>query len=92
MNAMTTAGPNAEYCQSCAMEMEDGPDYGTEADDSPSADYCTHCYQDGEFVDPDLTIDQMSAIVADFIEADEVTMAEAKAISKTLLSQLRRWQ
>ncbi len=89
---MITAEPNAAYCQSCAMEMVDGSDYGTEADESPSVDYCTHCYQDGAFVDPDLTIDQMSAIVADFIEADDVTMAEARAISRTLLSQLRRWQ
>ena len=89
---MTTAEPNAEICQSCAMEMVEGSEHGTEADESLSADYCTHCYQDGTFVDPDLTIDQMSAIVADFIESDDVTTAEAKAISKTLLSQLRRWE
>ncbi len=55
-------------------------------------DYCTHCYQDGAFADPDLTIDQMSAIVADFIEADDVTTAEAKAISRTILSDLKRWK
>ena len=89
---MTTAEPNAAFCQSCAMEMVEGSDYGTEADESLCLDYCTHCYQDGAFVDPDLTIDQMSAIAADFIEADDVTMAEAKAISRTLLSELKRWQ
>ena len=74
------------------MEMVEGSDFGTEADDTLSVDYCTHCYQGGEFVDPDLTIEHMSAIAADFIEADDVTMAEAKAISKTLLSDLKRWQ
>ena len=74
------------------MEMVDGSDFGTEADETLSVDYCTHCYQGGEFVDPDLTIEQMSAIAADFIEADDVTMAEAKAISKALLSELKRWQ
>ncbi len=74
------------------MEMMEGSDFGTEADETLNMDYCTHCYQDGEFIDPDLTIDQMSAIAADFIEADDVTMAEAKAISKTLLSDLKRWQ
>ena len=74
------------------MEMVEGSDFGTEADETLSVDYCTHCYQDGEFVDPDLTIEQMSAIAADFIEADDVTMAEARAISKTLLSDLKRWQ
>ena len=89
---MTTAEPNASICQSCAMEMAEGSDFGTEADETLSVDYCTHCYQGGEFVDPDLTIEQMSAIAADFIEADDVTMAEAKAISKTLLSDLKRWQ
>ena len=89
---MTTAEPNAAYCQSCAMELVERSDYGTESDGFPSEHYCTHCYQDGEFIDPDLTIDQMSAIAADFIKADDVTMAEARAISRALLSQLRRWQ
>ena len=74
------------------MEMVEGSDFGTEADETVSVDYCTHCYQGGEFVDPDLTIEQMSAIAADFIEADDVTMAEARAISKALLADLKRWQ
>ena len=89
---MTTANPESAICQSCAMEMLEVSDFGTEADGGLNSEYCTHCYEDGGFADPDLTIDQMSDIVSDFIEADEVTMAEAKAISKTLLSQLKRWQ
>ena len=74
------------------MEIFEDSDFGTEANETLSVEYCTHCYQDGAFVDPDLTIDQMSAIVSDFIEADNVTMAEAKAISNALLSKLKRWQ
>ena len=89
---MTAAEPNASICQSCAMEMLEDLDFGTEADETLNMDYCAHCYEDGEFVDPDLTIEQMSAIAADFIDADEVTMAEAKAISRTLLSGLKRWR
>ena len=89
---MTLAEPNVPVCQSCNMEIFEDSDFGTEANETLSVEYCTHCYQEGAFVDPDLTVDQMSAIVSDFIEADNVTMAEAKAISKALLSRLKRWQ
>ena len=89
---MTTAQPEAPLCQSCALPMAEQGDFGTEADHSLNDDYCTHCYEDGALTDPDLTIDQMSVIVADFIEADEMTEAKAKAIARTLLSDLKRWQ
>jgi hypothetical protein len=32
---------------------------GTEADGSKSGKYCSHCYEAGSFVLPDLTADQM---------------------------------
>ncbi len=89
---MTTAQPEAPICQSCGMPMAEPRDFGTEADHSLNDEYCTHCYQDGGFTDSDLTIDQMSAIVADFIEADEITEARARAIARSILSDLKRWQ
>ena len=36
---------------------------GTNADGSKSAIYCSHCFQQGKFVLPDLTVDQMQARV-----------------------------
>ncbi len=42
------------------MDSED--DFGTEADGALSDDYCTHCYQNGAFTEPDITIDGMAKV------------------------------
>lgn len=36
---------------------------GTNADGSCSSEYCSFCYQNGEFVNPDMTIDGMRALI-----------------------------
>lgn len=38
---------------------------GTNADGSRSDVYCSHCYQRGQFVLPDLTVEQMQARVSE---------------------------
>lgn len=46
-------------CQSCGMPLKrDEQGGGTEADGSKSAMYCSHCYQNGRFVLPDITVEQ----------------------------------
>ncbi len=37
------------FCQSCGMPLAADGDLGTEADGSPSYDYCVYCYKDGAF-------------------------------------------
>lgn len=32
---------------------------GAEKDGSLSKEYCSHCYQNGQFTEPDLTVEQM---------------------------------
>ncbi|HEY8937200.1 MAG TPA: zinc ribbon domain-containing protein [Cyclobacteriaceae bacterium] len=47
-------------CQSCGMPLKrDEKGGGTNADGSTSVMYCSHCYQQGKFTMPDLTLDQM---------------------------------
>ena len=47
-------------CQSCGMPLKrDEQGGGTNSDGSKSAVYCSHCYQNGQFRLPDLTLDQM---------------------------------
>jgi hypothetical protein len=53
-------------CQSCGMPLKrDEERGGTEADGSRSALYCSHCYRQGRFVLPDLTVEQMQQRVRD---------------------------
>ena len=53
-------------CQSCGMPLwteRAGDCRGSEADGSPSAMWCSLCYADGAFVQPDCTLPQMLTIV-----------------------------
>ena len=47
-------------CQSCGMPLMSPADRGTESDGTPSAQYCTYCYQNGKFTDPSATVELMS--------------------------------
>ncbi|NQX70977.1 hypothetical protein HQN90_33075 [Paenibacillus alba] len=54
---METAYKN---CQSCGMPLaRDEQGGGTEKNGVKSTVYCSHCYQDGEFTLPDMTVQQM---------------------------------
>jgi len=51
-------------CQSCGMPLKKDPaGAGTEADGSRSGEYCSHCYRDGRFTDPDTTAQGMQGLV-----------------------------
>lgn len=51
-------------CQSCGMPMKkDAKGGGTNADGSKSTLYCSHCYVNGKFTQPDLTADDMKLLV-----------------------------
>ena len=51
-------------CQSCDMPLKRDPDGGgTRADGSRSPMYCSHCYRNGCFTQPDITVGQMKALV-----------------------------
>jgi hypothetical protein len=59
---------NAVYrnCQSCGMPLKrDEHGGGTEADGSRSTMYCSHCYENGRFVLPDISAEQMQERVAE---------------------------
>jgi hypothetical protein len=47
-------------CQSCGMPLKRDPKGGgTNSDGTISTMYCSHCYHQGRFTMPDLTVEQM---------------------------------
>ncbi|MCC6721423.1 MAG: zinc ribbon domain-containing protein [Bacteroidia bacterium] len=51
-------------CQSCSMPLKKDPNGGgTNNDGSKSAIYCSYCYQNGQFKNPDLTVEEMQKFV-----------------------------
>ena len=75
------------------MPMAKPEDFGTDADGSRNEECCTHCFQSGEFTDPDLTMQQMIDKVAGF-GAAELGMSEdeAKQMASSFIPTLGRWQ
>ncbi len=51
-------------CQSCGMPLKKDPKGGaTNRDGTISTMYCSHCYEDGKFKQPDITVEQMQDFV-----------------------------
>ena len=51
-------------CQSCGMPLKrDEKGGGSNADGSRSTIYCSHCYENGEFLQPNITVEQMQELV-----------------------------
>ena len=82
----------ATVCQSCGMPLIDDGDRGTEADGTPSPVYCQYCYTNGQFTEPDLTLDGMLDRAATVL-SELYGMAPAKARDFVALQipHLKRW-
>jgi hypothetical protein len=77
-------------CQSCGMPIDRPELMGTEKDHSKSTIYCIYCYRDGEFYQPDMTIEQMKQHVREELRksrASETVIATAV----NHLPHLSRW-
>jgi len=80
-------------CGSCGMPLERPDDAGTDADGSPSERYCTHCYRNGAFVQPDLTREAMIAQYAPLLAAElRMPLDRATAMVTAFTATLPRWR
>ncbi|WP_018616417.1 zinc ribbon domain-containing protein [Segetibacter koreensis] len=79
------------FCQSCTMPIDNINDRGTEKDGSKSSEYCKYCYQNGAFINPDMTMEQMKSFLAAQMPKMNI---QADIIEKSLniLPYLKRWQ
>lgn len=86
-------GPNPKLCQSCAMPLAHHAQLGTQADGSPSPDYCAHCYQRGRFVG-EMTMEEMMAFcLPHTLRANPgLTEEQAKAWMCQTFPRLKRWR
>lgn len=83
-----------KFCQSCGMPM-DGSDqmYGTNGDGSKNHDYCSYCYEHGQFK-YDCTMSEMIKIcIPPMLNAHpDMSEAQAKQMMEQFLPTLKRWQ
>jgi len=84
---------NTKICQRCAMPMEKAEDFSTQADGSKNEDYCCYCYENGAFLYPKATMEEviegcLPHVVPD-VFADE---AAAKSAMNKYFPTLKCWK
>ncbi|MEA1985669.1 MAG: zinc ribbon domain-containing protein [Euryarchaeota archaeon] len=81
------------FCQSCGMPLQNDCDLGTNADGSKNEEYCTYCYQNGNFTEPDITMDEMIDKCSPMlVEVKNMSLEEAKEMNSKFIPQLKRWK
>jgi hypothetical protein len=75
------------------MPLSKPEDFGTTADGFRQNDYCSNCYKDGEFTQPDATLEQMIGFcVSPTVEATGLSEEDARGMLEHTLPMLKRWQ
>jgi radical SAM superfamily enzyme len=73
------------------MPIDKPEKMGTEKDGSKRKEYCTYCYQNGSFVNPDMKLEEMKTLVKDQMEKRKIdTGIINMAVSS--LPNLKRWK
>ncbi|MBZ5855586.1 zinc ribbon domain-containing protein [Flavihumibacter profundi] len=82
---------NKNFCQSCSMPIDKPELMGTEKDGSRNKEYCTYCYQNGSFVNPNMSLDEMKKLVKAQMEKMKIDTATINLAVSTL-PHLIRWK
>ncbi len=80
-------------CQSCGLPLSETRRFGTNTDGSPNLEYCTYCFQSGQFTSPAITKVEMIDVVTNFwAQRNHVPLPEARRAVEPMVSQLKRWR
>lgn len=80
------------FCQSCGMPIsKDENGGGTEKNGDKTLLYCSHCYQNGEFTEPNLTVDEMVSKVKGKLKTMNIPALLAIVLTRNI-PKLKRWR
>ena len=80
-------------CQSCAMPLSKDPKGGgLEADGSTSTMYCSYCYDNGVFLQPDISAEEMQAFVKNKLKEMGGFMKLFAGLFSKGIPKLERWK
>lgn len=79
-------------CQSCGMPMKIDSDFGTNTDKSRNEEFCTYCYQNGNYTNPNIAMDQMITGCVGMMVKFGTPEALAKEQMQQLIPTLKRWK
>jgi hypothetical protein len=74
------------------MPLQRPEDFGTDAAGYRVNDFCRHCFTDGAFVEPFVTMPQMLERCVSIMAAKGImTAPKARALMEETLPRLKRW-
>ena len=80
-------------CQSCSMPLSKDPKgSGTHLNGEPSNKYCSFCYDDGVFLQPDITAKEMQVFVRDKLKKMGGFMKYFAGFFTRGIPKLERWK
>ena len=83
-----------KQCQSCGMPLQTkqaGDCRGDEKDGTKSEKWCKLCYEKGQFVNPNCTLDEMKQIVDNALNA-QGSGKLMRYLAQKQLPRLERWK
>lgn len=79
-------------CQSCGMPLTSAEVYGSDSSGNAVQDYCVYCYTNGEFTQPNYTVDDMVGFCVPFLVEQGMDEKAARGILTGSLPGLKRWK
>ncbi len=75
------------------MSLKKLDDKGTEADGTRCDDYCSSCYETGDFIEPEITMKEMiEQSLSNTAKDLDISIEEARSYLKSLFPTLKRWR
>ena len=92
-STMTRQQPKGPFCQSCSMPLERPEDFGTDVAGFRVNDYCRHCFVNGAFTEPAITMEAMRDRCVGIMAGQRIMPeAQARALLTDVFPRLKRWQ
>lgn len=88
-----TSIPQTEslFCQSCGMPVAIAELQGSDKEGHKTEEYCIYCYENGEFKQPDITLQEMTDLCAGYLVEEGMDEAAARQMLGASLPLLKRW-
>ena len=85
---------NKARCQSCGMPVSaEFGNLGTHADGSRVSEYCIFCFANGDFVNPNQTLEEMIQSSIENMTTDlQMPPEQASDLANSFIPTLKRWQ
>jgi hypothetical protein len=90
---MPAREPRGPFCQSCSMPLSTPDDFGTDKAGFRVNDYCRHCFSDGAFTEPDISMQAMLDRCVSIMDQQGIMPApEARHLLTDVMPRLKRWK